>query len=74
MKTTVHNKEKRKLEYPCIGQFPNGDIVLFVSKAEGTILYLADRSDKMLTVGTYARNFRQNWVPFTGTIEMENEH
>jgi hypothetical protein len=73
MKVKVTESEPEiDLNYPCLKQFPNGTIVLFVAPETGTVLRTEDRSD-----GTHVGEWKKDWrehltKPFRHTVTLSN--
>lgn len=76
MALTVIEHQKNSLpvnQYPCLGRYDNGMIVLFTSKCEGTVLVSTPGYEKDVTGEIYT-NFDDDWEIYEGTVVIKNKH
>lgn len=59
-------------QYPCLGKYENGMIVLFTSMDTGTILVSSPGYGSK--VGHYSTHFCNDWVIYEGKVEIEYQH
>lgn len=70
MEATVVNFEDKGIKYPVLGIYPDGNIVLFVSKNKGTCVYLKNRYNYDL--GHYSDCWNDGWKPLRGEVTLKN--
>lgn len=59
-----------KKDYPCLGEFENGLVVLFTDISTGTIVRKGEHTT--LPVGTHMTCFKRNWKLYDGVINLSN--
>lgn len=69
IKVTVQSPDTA--EYPCLGKYPNGMVVLFTSCNTGTVLVKSTNGTN--DIGYWCDNFTRGWQVFDGTLELKNE-
>lgn len=57
------------IDYPCLGCYQDGMIVLFVSKTEGTIVKPTACSNN---AGYTSKTFRPDWTLYEGNLTLSN--
>lgn len=72
MKIEITEKEPKE-QFPCIMKHEHGDVVLFQSDSEGTLMIRkgVGRGDYYGTSWNL-RTCPKEWTPFTGTITLSN--
>ena len=60
-----------KKDYPCLGEFENGLVVMFTDVSTGTIVAKGERTT--LPVGTHMTCFKRDWKLYDGVINLSNE-
>lgn len=68
---STEHKLENEISYPCLGIFSNGQIVLFTSISEGTLIKQGQLTT--LPIGTYTKTWNRDWVPYVGTVTLSNE-
>lgn len=72
IKSEVKNDKKVSREYPYLGVFPDGEIVLFTSPCTGTLIYTI--MTPAIRFGHYSSDWDENkFTRFTGEITLSNE-
>ena len=65
------SNENDKITYPCLGIYPNKQIVLFTSRQYGTLV--AQGTETTLPIGTCGEHWVPDWKLYTGVVTLEND-
>jgi hypothetical protein len=68
---STEHKSQNEISYPCLGIFPNEQIVLFTSISEGTLIKQGQFTS--LPIGTHTKDWAHDWKPYVGTVTLANE-
>lgn len=69
MQSFKNDKPAQRSDYPCLKQCTSsGTVVLFISSRNGVVVYEKDGRG----IGTYDYDDADKFVPFTGTITLQN--
>jgi len=68
---STEHKTENNISYPCLGIFPNEQIVLFTSISEGTLIKQGQFTS--LPIGTHTKDWMRDWEPYVGTVTLANE-
>lgn len=71
MSIKVGKNDKDEITYPCLGVYPNKQIVLFTTRQHGTLV--AQGSETTLPIGTWGENWIPDWKVYTGVVTLEND-
>ena len=72
MSIKVGKRDKdNEITYPCLGIYPNKQIVLFTSRQYGTLV--AQGPETTLPIGSWGINWIPDWEVYDGIVTLEND-